>query len=283
VRDHPQGRARPYAEQRNEGRDLTSPLDHRVTANKRRAAALAALLAASLIVVLFVVSLVLLRPLVGLLFALIAGLALTAIALVKCGDVALWMIGTRPAHPVEHARLHNLVESLCFSSGLAKPDLHVVDDAAVNAFVAGRGPRQAAIGVTSALFESFSPVELEAVVAHELSRVKSYGVLVSTLAVTMVGLPTSFLPDGVSTRLVIDAMGPRQDLAADITGVSLTRYPPGLISALEKVRDGDPRVKVRLRAAAHLWLQPFGPASAAGESDGWDGRLDERLEALREL
>jgi heat shock protein HtpX len=240
---------------------------------------LAGLLAAGLVVVVVVVSLVLVPLVVGLVVALAVGAALAGIAVVKAVDVALWMIGAQPADAVEHARLHNLVESLCFSSGLPKPGVYVVDDAAVNAFSAGLGPRQAAIGVSSGLAETFTRVELEAVLAHELSRVKSYDVLVSTLAVTTVGLVTPFLPDDASARLVATAMGARQDSAADITSVSLTRYPPGLISALEKLRDGDTHVKVRSRAAGHLWLRPFGSAAPAQG----DGRLDERIEALREL
>ena len=258
-------------------------MDKRVTANKRRALLLTELLAAGLVFVMFVVSLVLLPPLVGLSFVIAAAAVITVVAILKANDVALWMIGAQPADPVEHARLHNLVESLCFSSGLPKPGVYVVEDAAVNAFATGRGPREAAIGVTSGLVDSFTLVELEAVLAHELSRVKSYDVLVSTLAVTLVGLITSFLPDGVSARLVNGAIGARQDSAADITGVSMTRYPPGLISALEKLRDGNSRVKVRSPAASHLWLRPFGPAAAEGPGGGRDGRLDERIEALREL
>ncbi len=243
---------------------------------------LVGLLAAGLAIVAFLLSLVLVPPLVGLLFAVGAAAVLVGLAVAKAGDVALWMIDAQPAHPRRHARLHNLVESLCFSSGLPKPGVHVVDTAAVNAFAVGRGPKRAAIGVTSGVLENFTPVELEAVLAHELSRVKSYEVLVSTLAVTTVGLATSFLHT-TSPRLVTAAMGARQDSAADITGVSLTRYPPGLISALEKLRDGDTQVQVRSPAAAHLWLLSFDPAIEAGQDGGREGRLDERIEALREL
>ena len=258
-------------------------MDKRVKANKRRAILWGELLSAGLVAVIFVVSLVLMPPVVGLSFAFLAAAMVMVVAISKTTDVALWMIGAQPADPVAHARLHNLVESLCFSSGLPKPSVHVVEDAALNAFAVGRGPRDAAIGVTSGLVERFTRVELEAVLAHELSRVKSYDVLVSTSAVTMVGLTTSFLPGDVSARLVNAAMGTRQDSAADIAAVSLTRYPPGLISALEKLRDGNSHVKVRSPAASHLWLRPFGPAAAEGPGGGRDGRMDERIEALREL
>ena len=249
---------------------------------------LAALFATGLAVMLFVVGFALLPPLAALVFAIAAATALTGLAVARAGDVALWMIGARPAQTapaqsLPRARLHNLVESLCFSSGLPKPSVHVVDDTSMNAFAAGRGPRHAAVGVTSGLLEGFNPVELEAVLAHELSRVKSCDVLVTTLAVTMFGLVTSFLPSNVATRVVTGAIGAREDSAADITGVSLTRYPPGLISALEKLQERNTAVEVRRGAAAHLWLLPFGPTAETGDGGGPDARLKARIEALGEL
>ena len=67
------------------------------------------------------------------------------------------------------------------------PRIYVVDDAAPNAFATGRNPRHAAIAVTTGLLEKMNRVELEGVLAHELSHIKNYDILISTLAVTMVG------------------------------------------------------------------------------------------------
>ena len=85
-------------------------------------------------------------------------------------------------------RLHNLVEGLCIAGGLPKPRVYVIDDAAPNAFATGRDPKHAAIAVTTGLLEKMNRVELEGVLAHELSHIKNYDILVSTLAVTMVGV-----------------------------------------------------------------------------------------------
>ena len=93
----------------------------------------------------------------------------------------------RPADPQEYARLHNLVEGLCIASGLPKPGVYVVDDPAPNAFATGRNPRHASIAVTTGLLEKMNRVELEGVVAHELSHIRNYDILISTLAVTLVG------------------------------------------------------------------------------------------------
>ena len=102
--------------------------------------------------------------------------------------VALAMSRAVPADPVQFARYHNLVEGLCIASGVPKPRLYVIDDPAPNAFATGRNPKHAAIAVTTGLLEKMNRVELEGVLAHELSHVKNYDILVSTLAVTLVGI-----------------------------------------------------------------------------------------------
>ena len=94
----------------------------------------------------------------------------------------------RPASVEEYPRLHNLVEGLCIAGGLPKPRIYVVDDPSPNAFATGRNPKHAAIAVTTGLLEKMNRVELEGVLAHELSHIKNYDILVSTLAVTMVGV-----------------------------------------------------------------------------------------------
>ena len=85
-------------------------------------------------------------------------------------------------------RLHNLVEGLCIGAGIPKPRLYVIDDESPNAFSTGRNPQHSAVAVTSGLLEKMNRVELEGVLAHELSHIRNYDILVSTLAVTMVGM-----------------------------------------------------------------------------------------------
>ena len=97
------------------------------------------------------------------------------------------MSRARPASVEEYGRLHNLVEGLCIAGGLPKPRLYIVDDPSPNAFATGRDPKHAAVAVTTGLLEKLNRVELEGVLAHELSHIKNYDILVSTLAVTMVG------------------------------------------------------------------------------------------------
>lgn len=248
--------------------------------------------------------------------------------------VALAMSHAQAADETTYARLHNLVEGLCLASGLPKPRLYVIEDEAPNAFATGRNPQNAAIAVTTGLLEKMNRVELEGVLAHELGHVKNRDILVSTIAVTMVGV-VALLSDWairfmwwggprhrddrsdtknpaaaaiavlgfallivtpLVARLMQAAVSRRREALADVTGVTMTRYPPGLISALEKLRADKTVVHSASRATAHLWIEsPIArePGEALQPSESrlsWLNRmfdthppLEERIAALREL
>src|SRR3954466_15768395 len=120
----------------------------------------------------------------------IVALFMAFFAYYKSDSIALAATRAKPADGPEYRRYHNLVEGLCIAAGLPKPRLYVVDDPAPNAFATGRNPKHAAIAVTTGLLEKMNRVELEGVLAHELSHVKNYDILVSTVAVTAVGAIT---------------------------------------------------------------------------------------------
>src|SRR5215207_2221160 len=124
----------------------------------------------------------------GVIIAFIVSGALAFASYWKSDAVALSVSRAKPADPNQYQRLYNLVEGLCIAGGLPQPRIYIVDDEAPNAFATGRNPRHAAIAVTTGLLEKMNRVELEGVLAHELSHVKNYDILVSTLAVTMVGV-----------------------------------------------------------------------------------------------
>jgi heat shock protein HtpX len=304
-----------------------TPLFDQITANKRRSVLL-------VLAFVFVVGLAAwgFNALIGygpfgVLIALVFAAGAAGLSYWKSDAVALAMSHAQPADPVTYARLHNLVEGLCIAAGLPKPRLYVIDDDAPNAFATGRNPKHAALAVTTGLLDKMNRIELEAVLAHELSHIKNYDILVSTLAVTMVGI-VALLSDfafrfiwwgggrrgrrsgdgngagavfaliGFATLILMPivaklmqfAISRRREALADVSGVALTRYPPGLIAALEKLRDDKTVVHSGSRATAHLWIES---PVARDESEGklaWLGRLfdthpplDERIAALREL
>ena len=227
--------------------------------------------------------------LLGVLIALVIAAVGAFAAYWKSDSVALAMSHARPADPVQYARLHNLVEGLCIAAGLPKPRVYVIDDPAPNAFATGRNPRHAAIAVTTGLLDKMNRIELEGILAHELSHVKNADVLASTLAVTLVGLPSLVLVPLFGPVMQV-AVSRRRESLADVSGVELTRYPPGLISALEKLKSDTTVVRFNSRATAHLWIEsPLARDPAEGRLS-WLNRLfdthpplDERIRALKEL
>ncbi|MFI5040228.1 MAG: M48 family metalloprotease [Acidimicrobiales bacterium] len=178
---------------------------------------------------------VLLGLVVGVLVAWWVGLAAAALAL-----AALWvnliaarektaearvlrLVGsTRPADPLTDARFHNLVEGLAPSAGLPRPSCVVAEDPAPNALAVGHNPRHGCVVVTTGLLELLSRMELEAVVAHALVRLRDGVTMAPTLALALGG-------GGPLYRWTLQAGSQAGD---DLEAVRLTRYPPGLISAL---------------------------------------------------
>ena len=223
---------------------------------------------------------------IGALLALLAGplllvaaalvaLVLAVVAYLYAGQVVLRLSHARPAPADEEPRYHNLVEGLCVSAGLPKPELYVVDDDAPNSFATGRNPTHASIVVTTGLLQKLDRMELEGVLAHELSHIRSNDILVSSLGTALVGLPLR--PAGaLADRLLASLVGRGRERDADIGGVRLTRYPPGLAAALEKLRRAGPAALPAPRGTAHLWI------SSPLDADG-AGRLEARIAALRDM
>ena len=269
---------------------------------------------------------------VGIAIALVVAAALSFGSYWKSDAIALTVSRARPAPVEDFARYHNIVEGLCIASGLPKPRLYVVDDPAPNAFATGRNPRNAAVAVTTGLLEKLNRIELEGVLAHELSHVKNYDILVSTLAVTMVGAVAVLADLGIRMQwwgmgrsshrgfddshggnggplallsvfgFVLLALAPviaqvmqrtvsrRRETLADLSGVEMTRYPPGLISALEKLRDDSTVVHATSHATAHLWIEqpaaqtePEGRLSRINRMFDTHPPIEERIALLREL
>src|SRR5581483_2912175 len=94
----------------------------------------------------------------------------------------------RPADPENERALINAVEGLSLAAGIPCPRIYVIDDTAPNAFSAGRDPRHAVVVVTTGLLQKMNKLELEGVIAHELSHIRNYDSLFSTLAIVLVGM-----------------------------------------------------------------------------------------------
>ena len=244
----------------------------------------------------------------------------------KSDSIALAMSRAVPADPETYQRLHNLVEGLCIASGLPKPKVYVINDPAPNAFATGRNPQHAAIAVTTGLLEKMNRVELEGVVAHELSHIRNYDILVSTIAVTLVGsialmtdlaIRMMWWNGGRTSRegdrsngsnplalfgFVLLILAPiiakamqaavsrKRETLADVSACQMTRYPPGLISALEKLRADQTATHSASMATAHMWIeQPLSGVSDGGKLSFFHRMfdthppLDDRIALLKDL
>lgn len=239
----------------------------------------------------------------------------------RSGDrIVLRQVGVRPADPVADARFVNLVAGLCSASGVPRPELFVFQHPGLNALATARSQRRSSLVATSGLLESMSRIELEGVVAHELNRVKSGDAELSTVVAATAGVVLGWCDwgfgvtgrsrDGASAspgaRLIVGwilaapaylaaqllrrGIDPEREATADLATARLTRYPPGLLAALERMAAADEEVP-RLHGIAHLWLHsPLAREAPPGWRLGFLDRvlakgdtLPTRIETLREL
>ena len=197
------------------------------------------------------------------------------------------------AHPVtrENAReLYNIVENLSITAGLPVPKIYLINDPSPNAFATGRNPKHAVVAVTTGLLERLDRSELEGVIAHELSHIGNWDILLSTVVVILVGfvalasdlfIRSLFFRNRdndqgsnglilivglilmilapIAATLIQLAISRKREFLADASGALLTRYPDGLASALKKISQA-PAVQSAKNTTAHLWFDdPFGP------------------------
>ncbi len=302
------------------------PMLDLIQSNKRKSVLLIAAFVVLLAAVGAAIGVLIGHGLIATLVALALAGTVAAVSYWKSDAIALLVSRATLADPDEYRRLHNLVEGLCIASGLPKPRVYIVVDPAPNAFATGRDPKHAAIAVTTGLLEKLNRVELEGVLAHELSHIRNYDILVSTLAVTLVGSIAILTDLGIRmmwwnggrvrregdhgdsrnplallgfallifapilAKLMQASVSRNRETLADVSACQMTRYPPGLISALEKLRDDTTATHSASTATAHLWIEQ--PMSGVADN-GRLGRfhrlfdthppLEQRLELLREL
>lgn len=226
--------------------------------------------------------------------------------------------GARPLPDKEAPEVHNIIENLAITAGLPKPKIYIVETMQPNAFATGRDPKHAVVAVTSGILRIMNRTELEGVLAHEMSHVGNYDMLVSTVAVVLAGViqllsdiflrslrwggdrdrqvHPVFLLIGVALAILAPiaavliqlAVSRKREFLADASGVLLTRYPEGLASALEKLARDNTPMRQANHATAHLWLDD--PYQGKKNTVTWFARLfmthppiEDRIKRLREI
>jgi heat shock protein HtpX len=225
----------------------------------------------------------------------------------------------RPANPNvrEEKLLINRVEEMSIASGLPMPKVYVQDSPSINAFATGKKPEEGIICVTTGALQKLNQEELEGVIAHEMSHIKNYDILIATVTIAVVGAIAliaeiafySMLFSGggrgrkgqgnaivlvlailliilapIFSRLTYLAISRRREYLADSTGAYLTRNPEGLAKALDKIRNDTTDVKLKgSKTVAPLYISnPF--KNLSGNSV-WSTHppIDERIKRLRNM
>jgi len=232
--------------------------------------------------------------------------------------IVLSMTHAVPVTMENGRELYRIVENLCMTAGLPLPKIYLVNEAQPNAFATGRDPDHAVVAVTRGLLEKLDRSELEGVIAHELAHIGNRDMLLSTVAVVLVGF-ISVVSDlfmrgtlfgfgnrdndnnrsggnifaiiGIAAAILAPiaatlmqlAISRKREFLADASGALLTRYPEGLARALEKISGDRSQMRIANNTTAHLWFS--NPFKGKGISKLFMTHppVEERIKALRSM
>jgi heat shock protein HtpX len=254
----------------------------------------------------------------GMTMALIVALIGNAFAYFFSDKIALWSSGAQPVTREQLPRLYEVMERLAAKANLPVPKLYIVPEAAPNAFATGRNPSHASVAVTEGLMQLMNDDELEGVIAHELSHVRNYDILISSIAATIAGAITYLARMGYWASLF--GYGSREDdreggggglagilmlilapfaafllqlgisrqreYSADATGARMVGQPYGLISALQKLGAYNKRIPTTTlppTTAALCIVKPMFGSEVLSSLFSTHPPLEDRIAALREM
>jgi heat shock protein HtpX len=254
----------------------------------------------------------------GMTMALLIAVIGNAFAYFFSDKIALWSSGAQPVTREQLPRLYEVMERLAAKANLPVPKLYIVPEAAPNAFATGRNPSHASVAVTEGLMQLMNDDELEGVIAHELSHVRNYDILISSIAATIAGAITYLARMGYWASLF--GYGSRDDeregggsglagilmlilapfaafllqlgisrqreYSADATGARMVGQPYGLISALQKLGAYNQRIPttaVSPTTAALCIVKPMFGSETLSSLFSTHPPLEDRIAALREM
>lgn len=203
--------------------------------------------------------------------------------------VVLKTTKARPARKEEFFDLYTVTENLNIAAGIPMPKVYVIDDPSPNAFATGRNPKNAVVCATTGLLQMLERAELEGVIAHELSHIQNYDILVSTITAVLVGtialaadwimrsmwwggggrdrnkspimvivLVVALILTPIVATIIQLAVSRSREYLADASGALLSRHPGGLADALEKINAYPRGVASASNSTAHLFfVNPF--------------------------
>jgi heat shock protein HtpX len=224
--------------------------------------------------------------------------------------IALWSSGAQPVSREQVPRLYEVMERLAAKANLPVPTLYLVPEAAPNAFATGRNPHHASVAVTEGLLQLMNDDELEGVIAHELSHVRNYDILISSIAATIAGAITYLARMGFwfgrdddreggglagilmlilapfAAFLLQLGISRQREYSADATGARMVGQPYGLISALQKLGAYNKRIPTTLvspTTGALCIVKPMFGSGTMSSLFSTHPPLEDRIAALREM
>jgi len=252
----------------------------------------------------------------GLTFALGLAVLMNGVAYFYSDRIALASSGARPVSREQAPRLYEVMERLCAKSNLPMPRLYLIPSAAPNAFATGRNPSHASVAVTEGLLELMTDDELEGVIAHELSHVKNYDILTSSIAATIAGAITWMAEMG-RWGMIFGGFGGRDDegagnaigallmlilaplaalllqlgisrqreYQADASGAKMVGHPYGLISALKKLEAYNRRIPMNVSptTSSLFIVAPLSARRALANLFSTHPPLEKRIETLQHM
>lgn len=255
----------------------------------------------------------------GMTVALVVAAIMNAFAYFFSDKIALWSSGAQPVTREQLPRLYAVMERLAAKASLPVPKLYVVPEAAPNAFATGRNPRHASVAVTEGLLQLMNDEELEGVIAHELSHVRNYDILISSIAATIAGAITYVASMGrwamifggyggrdddreggggglagilmlflapVAAMLLQLGISRQREYSADETGARMVGQPYGLISALQKLGAYNSRIPttaVSPTTSALCIVKPMFGGETLSSLFSTHPPLADRIAALRDM
>ena len=247
----------------------------------------------------------------GMTIALVFAVLMNGTAYFFSDRIALASSGAVPISRAEAPRLYAVMERLAAKANLPVPKLYLIPQAAPNAFATGRNPSHASVAVTQGLLELMNDDELEGVIAHELSHVRNYDILTSSIAATIAGAITWIARMGFwfggggedrergggLTALLMLILAPiaavllqlgisrQREYQADASGAQMVGYPDGLISALEKLGAYNKRIPMDVppTTSALMIVQPLAAGEIFSSLFSTHPPLSERIAALRNM
>jgi len=248
-------------------------------------------------------------------FVLLGALVYALISYVAGSKMALAVNGAKQIEKRDNPELWRIIENLSITEGMPMPKVYVIDDPSPNAFATGRDPNHSVVCVTTGLLDIMDKNEIQGVMAHELGHIKNYDIRVSLIAFALVaaisliadimlrmawfggdndnnskdnqlffilGIVAAVLAPVVAL-LIQMAISRNREFLADATGALTTRYPEGLASALEKIKNSGVSLKRQNTSTAHLFFA--NPLKAKGLMGLFSTHppIDDRINKLRSM